>query len=279
VTLDVPDFNTLAFYGSRQVEGGKPSFDKALLNGGVIVEPVKGLRGYASYAEGYTIADVGRILRAINTNGVRIDDFLALEPVVSNNREIGVEWKRGWLNASAAYWWSSSKLGSLLVRNPDGIVDVVRQPIDIEGFDASVEARSPVEGLSLGAAYSRTRGATDTDSDGDADTDLDGANISPDRVNLFAAYERGPFDARIATRFYLEREFEGQPAANDFEGYTLVDAAAGYRLGRHRLALSVQNLFDRQYISYNSDTQGPADNLRFFAGRGRTMTLGLTSEF
>ena len=279
VTLDVPDFTTLAFYGSRQVEGGKPSFDKALLNGGVIVEPVKGLRGYASYAEGYTIADVGRILRAINTNGVRIDDFLALEPVVSNNREIGVEWKRGWLNASAAYWWSSSKLGSLLVRNPDGIFDVVRQPIDIEGFDASVEARSPVEGLSLGAAYSRTRGATDTDSDGDADTDLDGANISPDRVNLFAAYERGPFDARIATRFYLEREFEGQPAANDFEGYTLVDAAAGYRLGRHRLALSVQNLFDRQYISYNSDTQGPADNLRFFAGRGRTMTLGLTSEF
>ena len=123
-TLKVDDFTTLAFYGSRAVGGGKPSFDKALVNGGVIVEPVRGLRAYASYAEGYTIADVGRILRAINTDGEDVDTYFALEPVVSNNREMGVEWKRGWLSASASYWWSSSKLGSLLVRNPDGIFDV-----------------------------------------------------------------------------------------------------------------------------------------------------------
>ena len=44
VTLKVADFTTLAFYGSREVDGGKPSFDKALVNGGVIVEPIDGLR-------------------------------------------------------------------------------------------------------------------------------------------------------------------------------------------------------------------------------------------
>ena len=145
VQLKVDDFETLAFYGAddpgdlttfepNPVAGGKPSFHKALVNGGVIVEPVDGLRAYASYAEGYTIADVGRILRAITDEGVDVDNFLSLEPVVSNNREIGVEWKRGALTASAAYWWSSSKLGSLLVRNPDGIFDVARQPIELEGL-------------------------------------------------------------------------------------------------------------------------------------------------
>ena len=281
VTLKVDDFTSLAFYGSRQVDGGKPSFDKALVNGGVIVEPVDGLRAYASYAEGYTIADVGRILRAINTDGVDVDNYIALEPVVSNNKELGLEWKRGWLTASASYWWSSSKLGSLLVRNPDGIFDVVRAPIDLEGLDLAVDADTPIDGLTLGAAYARTRGETEN-STGDK-VDLDGANISPDRVNLHATYARGPFDARLAARFYLEREFDGQPEANDFEGYTLLDAAAGYRFGRHRLSLSVMNLLDKRYISYFSDTRAPTGSITsdttYFAGRGRTFTLGLASEF
>ena len=280
VTLDVPDFTTLAFYGSRDVGGGKPSFHKALVNGGVIVEPAKGLRAYASYAEGYTIADVGRILRAINTDGVDVDNFLSLEPVVSNNREIGVEWKRGPLTASAAYWWSSSKLGSLLVRNPDGIFDVARQPIELQGLDLTLEVRTPIEGLNVGAAYARVRGQTDSnDADDKVNNDLDGANISPDRLNLYAAYENGSFDARLATRFYLERDFDDAGDASDFEGYTLVDAAVGYRLGKHRLSLSVMNLFDKYYVSYNSDTVAATDPTRFFAGRGRTLTLGLTSEF
>ena len=38
--------------------------------------------------------------------------------------------------------------------------------------------------------------------------------------------------------------------------------------------LSAQNIFDRYYIDYNSDTRLPDDNFAFFAGRGRTFTLG-----
>lgn len=280
VTLDVPDFTTLAFYGAREVAGGRPSFDKALMNGGVIVEPVKSLRAYISYAEGYTIADVGRILRAINVDGVAVDNFLTLEPVVSNNREIGIEWKRGFLSASAAYWWSSSKLGSLLVRNADGIYDVARQPIELEGLDLSIDAKLPVEGLSIGAAYARVRGRTDSnDVDTKVNNDLDGANIAPDRINLYAAYARGALDARVAARFYLEREFNDAATVTDFEGYTLVDASAGYRFGKHRVSLSAMNVLDKYYASYNSDTVSATDPARFFAGRGRTLTLGVTSEF
>jgi iron complex outermembrane receptor protein len=279
VKLDVPDFTTLAFYGSRHVEGGSPSFRRTLANGGVVVEPIAGLRGYASYAEGYTIADVGRILRGINTDGVRVDDFLSLEPVVSNNRELGLEWRRGRLKASASYWWSNSDLGSILIRGADGIFSVARQPIALEGFDLNVDWRAPVEGLWLGGALATVKGKTDPDGDGKLDADLDGANIAPNRLNLYAAYETGPFDARLAMRNYFERSFKGQDPRNDFGGYTLFDAFLGYRFGSNRLLLGVQNLTDKQYITYFSDTQGPDDDLRFFAGRGRTFTLGLTSSF
>jgi len=279
VKLGVPDFTTLAFYGSREVEGGSPSFARTLVNGGVVVEPVEGLRGYASYAEGYTIADVGRILRGINTDGVRVDDFLALEPVVSNNRELGLEWRRGALSASASYWWSDSDLGSILIRGADGIFSVARQPIALEGLDLNLDWKTPVDGLRLGGAFASVKGRTDSDGDGTLESDLDGANIAPNRLNLYAALEKGPFDARLTMRKYFSRTFDGQDPRNDFGGYTLFDALLGYRFGSHRILLGVQNLTDQQYITYYSDTQGPTDNLRYFAGRGRTFTLGVTSAF
>lgn len=279
VRLTVPDFTTLAFYGSRSITGGKPSFRRLLKNGGIVIQPFQGLRAYAAYAEGYTIADVGRILRAITQPNVRIDDFLDLRPVVSDNRELGLEWKRGRIEAGATYFWSSSKFGSLLVRNADGIFDVVRQPVEIEGTELSARWRTPLAGVSVGAAHVHLTGGSDTNGDGRIDTDLDGANISPDRMNLFAEWEGERFSARAAVRRYLARSFKGQDPRNDFAGYTLLDTEAGYRIGPHRLSLSVQNVTDEQYITYYSDTQGPADDLRYFAGRGRTFTLSLTSRW
>ena len=56
-------------------------------------------------------------------------------------------------------------------------------------------------------------------------------------------------------------------------------AALGYRFGRHRVSLSAMILLDRYYVSFNSDTVAATDPTRFFAGRGRTFTLGVTSEF
>ena len=275
VQLDVPSFTTLAFYGSRQVGGGKPKFERALVNGGIVTEPIRGLRAYASYAEGYTIPDVGRILRGITDPGVDVDSFLDLQPVVSNNREVGVEWRRGALTASGSLWWSDSKGGSLLVRVGD-FFEVQRRPIALKGLDLSLDWRTPLDGLNLGAAYARTRGRTDTNNDGEADSDLDGANISPDRINLYAGYEAGRFDARLAARKYLDRGFD-IATSRDFNGYTLFDAGLGYRFGGKRVSLSVQNLTDKYYISYFSQTVGANDT--YFAGRGRTVTLGLTSDF
>src|SRR3954469_8537289 len=134
VRLAVPDYITLAFYGSRDVTGGTPGFHHLLKNGGIIFEPATGVRAYAYYSEGYTIPDVGRILRGVTQPNVMIDHYLDLRPIVSDNRELGLEWKRGALDASASYFWSSSRLGSVLVRNADGIFDVVRRPIRLRGL-------------------------------------------------------------------------------------------------------------------------------------------------
>ncbi|WP_294238704.1 TonB-dependent receptor [uncultured Sphingomonas sp.] len=279
VQLDIPDYTTLATSGSRAVIGGKPSFRRALWNGGVVFEPVKGIRAYGSYAEGYTIADIGRVLRGISQPNIRIANFLDLTPVISNNREIGVEVNRGPLEASATYYWSSSDLGQLLVRNSDGFFNVSRQPIDISGLELNLAVRTPLPGLKVGTGFSHVTGRTDTNGDGIMDADLDGANISPDRLNLNLDYNRGRFSARVQGRYYLSRRFQGQPIANDFVGYRLFDAYIAYDVSGGRVMLSVQNLGNTDYVTYYSDTQGPTDNARFYTGRGRNFTLSWQAGF
>ena len=291
VKIKIADYHTLAAntydgsdeatYGGVDVAGGSPSFDDVLLNGGVIVEPAAGIRAYASYAEGYTVPDIGRITRAVKVAGVDIDNYLDIAPIVSNNREIGVEVKRGPLNASATYFWSTSTKGQLLIARPDGIFDVVRQRVEIEGLEINLAVKLPVDGLTVSAGYAHIDGRFDEDQDGAVDTDLDGANISPDRLNLAASYASGPVSARIQTQFYLARSFRGpdRDPRNDFEGYNLTDAYLRYQTSLGGISLAVQNLFDKQYISYASDTQRPTDNFFNFAGRGRTFTLGWDYRF
>lgn len=285
VEIKIDDYTTIATTttprGGVLVSGGSPRFDDVLLNGGVILEPAQGIRFYASYAEGFTVPDVGRITRAISTPGVDLDNFLDISPIISNNREIGAEVKRGPLDATVTYFWSSSTRGQILVARPDGIFDVQRQRVEIEGLELNLGVQMPIDGLRLSAGYAHITGRTDTNADDRVDTDLDGTNISPDRLNLAASFDRGRVSARVQTQVYFSRTFEGlvRDPRNDFGGYTLTDAYLGYEVGPGRVILSAQNIFNRQYIDYNSDVRLPTDNLAFFAGRGRTMTLAWDMRF
>ncbi|WP_423604020.1 TonB-dependent receptor [Sphingomonas sp. MS122] len=280
-----------ASYGGVDVAGGKPAFKDLLPNAGIILEPVEGIRAYASYAEGFTVPDVGRITRAVGTVGNELDDVddIDVDPIVSNNREIGVEVKRGPLDASAAYFWSSSDKGQLLIPGADRTLDVQRQRIEIEGLEISLRAATPIEGLQLGIGYAHIKGRFDSDAtrgapDGIVDTDLDGVNISPDRVNLSASFERGRLSALVQSNFYLSRTFHSdkpqQPdQRNNFGGYNVTDATVRYDTRLGGIRLSVQNLLNAQYIDYSSDTRLATDNLAYFAGRGRTFTLGWDYRF
>ncbi len=152
--------------------------------------------------------------------------------------------------------------------------------LEIEGLEANLAWRTPLPGLSLSAAYSQIEGQTDSsDADDLVNNDLDGANISPDRLNLAADYRSGPFSARLQSRFYLERAFNDASVDTDFEGYTLLDAFVAYQTGVGEFAFAVQNLTDEFFLTYDSDTVRTSDDRRFFAGRGRTFTLSWRGAF
>jgi len=284
--LKVDDFTTLASYGSRLVEGGNPEFEQTLWNIGGVFTVVEGVQLYGSYAEGFTMPDVGRVLRGISQPGQNVEDFLNLQPIVADNLEVGVEVRRGPVTAGAAWFSSASDFGQVLVLNADGIFEINRQKTEIDGVELSLRW-DVTDAYAIGANYATLDGRFDFDGDGKVDRDLDGANIAPDRLNAYAEAE--PVDGlttRLQLAHYFDRSFDGNDPRNDFEGFALFDLYAGYRLPvigglteAPLLELGVQNLLDRQYTTYWSQTTRPTDNTAFFAGRGRTWTVSLTARF
>src|SRR3546814_275517 len=169
-TLEVPDFTTIASANSTFVEGGSPSFDELLLNGGVVVEPLDGFTLFGSYAQGFTMPDAGLILRAVNVPGQNVERLINLQPVIADNIEIGTAWRRDGFDLSASYFWSNSNLGSRIqVIGGAGVVQ--RERTEIKGFELAGSYRFPT-GHRIGAAFASLDGRFDSDKNGKVDKDL-----------------------------------------------------------------------------------------------------------
>lgn len=281
--LDVPDFVTLA--GNRRdrrtipVEGGSPTFDEPLLNVGGVITPLTGLRLYGTFSQAYTMPDVGRVLRGVSTEGTAVEEFLDLSPITTDNREAGATFATAWGRLGATVFESESELGSRLVANADGIFQVLREPVRTSGWEVSGRVE-PSARLALDAGYSHLEGRFDGDSDGSYESDLGAADIGPDRLNLAADLNRGrPISGRVQLFRYFDESFRDAAGATSarFEGYHTVDASLALSVGRSTLSLAVANLLDAQYITYYSQA-GTTLNDRYFAGRGRTLTLRVSSR-
>lgn len=277
--LRVDDYMTIPRNGSQLVAGGAPEYTRTLPNAGVVWEATRALKLYASYAEGYTVADIGRVLRGIKKAGQDVDDLVDLTPVVADNREIGLDWDGGrWLAHVAAYR-SDSDLGSLLIYDPaTKAYNVQRQATAIHGIEANIAYRI-TDAARLGLAHARTEGRYDSNGDDSTDSDLAGINISPDRTT---GYWEQDWTPRVSTRLQgsvsEDRDFEyrGLPAGS-FDGYAVFDLQARIAFDAGTLNLGIENLLDRRYISYFSQTT-PADD-DYNAGRGRTLTASWTFRF
>jgi iron complex outermembrane receptor protein len=280
-TLDVADFTTLPSARNTRVAGGSPSFTEILPNVGIVVPLTRQLSVYSSFSEGFTMPDVGRVLRAVNVPDQDVDALVSISPVVAGNYEIGGDYRFNRAKLHVAYYRSTSERGALLERDAEGIFSVRRQPTTIDGVDlvGDVEIR---DGWRAGATYSWIRGAFDSDRDGTRDTGLDGLNIAPNRVNLFVEGTPHPrVAARLQVSSLLSRRFVGPaaPIGTDFGGYTTADLSFGLNTSAGQLRLGVENLLDKQYVIYFSQVDTARANDAFFAGPGRSFTLSLSRRF
>ncbi len=277
--LDVDSFRTIASTtkpaGGVSVEGGKPDFEETLYNAGLVFRVTDWAQVFANYSEGFGMPDVGRVLRGISQPNQSVDSFLDLQPIVTDNREIGLRLNWQDVDFEISYFESDSDLGSRL-QNVGGVYQVRRERTEIDGVEASAGWQiNDVHRLQ--ASYARLDGESDTDGDGKVDTDLDGANIAPDRYGLsWQANWSDKLNSRVQANHYASRSFD--TPGLDFDGYSLVDASLGYQLPIGAVSFGVENLFNRDYMTYYAQAASTRDD-QFFAGRGRTFTLGYQVSF
>lgn len=280
--LDVDDFNTIHSTngaGGVHVEGGEPEFSETLYNAGIVVSPLTWLSVFANYSEGFGMPDVGRVLRGIGTPGQEVDNFLNLQPVLTDNREIGfrINWQP--FDLEMSYYESDSDLGSRL-ENIGGTYFVRREKTEINGVETTLGFQAN-DAHRIELSYSYIRGRYDSDDNGSIDSDLDGNNIPPNRLiaNWNASWTP-KLSSFIQVSHNFNRDFDEEPGDDEikFDGYTLIDASLAYQLPKGRVNLAFANLLNEDYFDYYSQTANTLDE-RYFKGRGRTVTLGYSLDF
>ncbi|WP_066966928.1 TonB-dependent receptor [Microbulbifer sp. Q7] len=277
--LKVDDFTTLASYGSQFVAGGNPDFTETLGNIGATYAITSGLRVYANYSEGFSMPDVGRVLRGINQPGQSVESFLELKPILTQNRELGLDVISDQFGAQLALYSSDSDFGQRLALGSDGIYSVKREKTDIEGAEFRGQWFAS-DSDTLEVRYAYTRGRYDSDQDGKVDTDLDGANIAPNRFNLsWARNWSEDFSTRLQASWLLDRDFENSAGevTREFDGYAIFDASAQLKALGGEFALGLQNLTNEDYFTYYSQTAG--NDGRNFKGLGRSVSLSYSTMF
>ncbi|MTV36750.1 TonB-dependent receptor [Duganella radicis] len=273
--LKVDTYRTLAAYNNTLVEGGKIKFNETLSNIGLVFNPVHDVTLYASYSEGFGLPDIGRTLRSINTPGQSIAKLRSLEPILTDGVEVGTRVRKGDWELDAAYYRSDSDFGTRIV-SVNGVFAMAREKTRLEGYDASASYRfNKAHRASL--AYAYTKGRYDSNADGSLDARLDGLNVAPNRV---IATWNASWNDMLSSLLQVQHAFHQRfdDPAKEFSGYTLADASLNYKLDKGAVRLGVANLFDRSYITYYSQS-ALVEPARYFAGRGRTVTLGYALDF
>ena len=278
--LEVADFTTLFSYsGGQSVAGGEPEFSETLFNIGATYNLNDNWRLFGNYAEGFSMPDVGRVLRGINLPDQNVDDFLDLKPIITDNYEIGAELNTDRLSAQVSYYRSFADFGQRLQADANGIYSVAREKTEIDGIELVLNwFASEVDTVGLRSSF--IRGEYDSDNDGTVDSDLSGANMSPNRLNL--SWDRIWTDL-ISTRLQMNhvynRNFKDPYGVTEtsFEGYTTVDLNSRFDLETGSIQFSIQNLTNTDYYTYYSQTLG--NNARNFKGLGRSYTLSYSLRF
>ncbi|MGH8855040.1 MAG: TonB-dependent receptor [Telluria sp.] len=283
--LDVDTYTTLAAYGARVVQGGSAEFSKSVKNIGAVWRFAPQWSAFAASSEGFGLPDAGLVLRGVTLPNQSVTSLISLQPIVTRNNEIGVNWRGKQGQFGLSRYDSRSKLGSVIRINSAGIGLVERVPTTVKGWEANAEWR-PVKDLSVFGTWATTDGKTAASQGAPMDLDLGARSQGPDKAVLGANWRVQPqTQLRLQAIHLRDRDINiGRRVGTSnleehFKGYTLVDAAATWDSQYGRFGLSVENLFDRQYVGYYSQSASAVDAANTYAGRGRTLALSWSRSF
>ncbi|MGV8814716.1 MAG: TonB-dependent receptor [Gelidibacter sp.] len=297
LNMDIVDYSTLPyspkgdgnFNPSISVQGGQLAFNNLAFNLGLRYIEHQEFIPYISYSQGFSIADLGSILRSAIAENI---NDIQLEPAVTNNYEFGFISKFNNLRLEAVGYYSTSNLGTGVAFS-DALNTFIPsvQPQKIFGGEVSIDYAFPNNKLVVGASYSYVEGLKNGVGDENNLSYVGGDVISPPKLTAHITWK--PIEKLSASlrmlntgdrkRFDPFLDAKGNYAFRHtefpVEGYTLVNLSATYDVKPNiAISLGINNLLNAYYLPARSQWAAP---LRTFtaAGEGANARLGITYNF
>ncbi|WP_293785789.1 TonB-dependent receptor [uncultured Pedobacter sp.] len=289
INIDVDDFNTLATgangAGSIAVQGGKLNYNALVFNAGARYSKFKFFNPFISYAQSFSVFELGRVLRAAKSNTL---SQLETKPIIVNNYEAGFSSSIDKFNFSAAYYYSTSKLGANLLE-VNGVYISQRIPERVYGFEIQADYQLLRE-LSIGGNYAQVEGKGDVDNDGDfngpKDVYLNTTRIPPSKTTVYLKYsgiKNLSLDVnwmRVGNRDRFKTNAAGKYLIGEgpVKAFNLFNVAAVYQvIPPLELSLGIENLLNKVY--YPAISQFYGSNINYVRGNGRRFNLSLGYAF
>jgi iron complex outermembrane recepter protein len=289
IGIGVGDFSTLPtrlsngnYTSSVAVKGGDLNYNALTFNSGLRYVHYNFFKPYVSYSQGFSIFELGRILRTAKENTLQ---QLNLKPVIVNNYEAGFNTDLQRFNFEAVYYISTSQLGANLLEK-DGAFEVQRAPERVQGYELAASYQA-LPWASVGASYAFVEGKIDGNKDGDAtdgeDKYLNSTRIAPPKATAFVkVHPFGALDLRLdyvhaGPRDRFPPRANGRYGSGEgrITGFNLFNLSSSYQLNSMaRLNLGVENLFNARY--YNPVAEFYGRDPDYTRGNGIRYNLGLT---
>ncbi len=277
IQFEVDDYTTV--FG-KNVKGGELDYDDTVFNVGAVYYFTDAISGFASFSQGFTVPEIGRVLRNA-PDGTSVENIRP-EPQVVDNYELGIRGNWPTVQAELSLFFSESDLGTSLSspRLASDPILVLRDPERVYGIEASLDTQ-PFKKWNMGGTLTWMEGKRDADDDGSFETYLLGNRIPPLKLTAYAEHQTL---ANWRNRFQLlysgnRNRFDGQRGfgKGKVRDFVLVDWLSTVKLDTGTLQVGVENLFDEQYFPVISQMFNFNEN--YSAGQGRTISATYSIEW
>lgn len=286
INVDVPDYTTLVTInqttgkesGGIAVHGGNLDYDALVFNAGLRYTKFENFNPYFSYSQGFTINELGRILRTAQANYLQT---LKPEAIVVNNYELGFNSRFNKLTFSAAGYLSTSRLGAN-TKELNGVYYVLRAPEKVYGFEVVADYRFN-EKLQAGVSYDYIEGKVDENNDDTYEKYLPGNRIMPQKFTSYIEYSPlRSLGMRMQWLYTADRKRFEKNAAGTY-GYAespvsstnVLNFNTYYSINKKmKVSLGIENLLNNDYYTINSQWEN--DAYLYQKGNGTRATISLS---
>jgi len=264
----------------QQVRGGSVAYSAWLGNLGAVFKPVAGHEIYASFSQGFQLPDIGLQIR--NATPAFNISSSSLEPVKTNNYELGWRGAFGNTVGTLALFYTTSKLGDVQSFN-NGLI-LTRTQEKIVGVEAGADYLPEESAWGGGTTFTMMWGR-ETPQGSSSDQIMTGYRIPPMKITAYVQYKpSGNWSNRLQATYYASRDYRlnGQTSFGRREvgSYTTLDLISRYQLSaKDTVTLGIENLLNRYYLPAYSQLMRNSNNTSRLPGAGAVLNLSYSHRW